>query len=139
MMVGYSTDHAGDCYQMWDPVTGGVHDTRDVTWMHRMFFERQVSLGIVIAPVIIRGIDETPAGSGEGMNDDALNEGTEEGIIVETVLDNEEKDAERESPMEGENTRWFKKKRGVDGNGIHWVILCSELPCWFGCEMGGCW
>jgi hypothetical protein len=26
MMVGYSTDHAGDCYQMWDPVTGGVHD-----------------------------------------------------------------------------------------------------------------
>ena len=32
MMVGYSIDHAGDCYQMWDPVTGGIHDTRDVTY-----------------------------------------------------------------------------------------------------------
>jgi hypothetical protein len=73
MMVGYSTNHAGDCYQMWEPVTGGVHDTRDVTWMRRMFFERQTRLGIVIPPMIIPGIDETPTGSGEGINDDALN------------------------------------------------------------------
>jgi hypothetical protein len=34
MMVGYSTNHAGNCYQMWDPVTGGVHGTQAVTWMH---------------------------------------------------------------------------------------------------------
>jgi hypothetical protein len=27
MMVGYSTNHAGDCSQMWDPVMGGVHNT----------------------------------------------------------------------------------------------------------------
>ena len=54
MMVGYSIDHAGDCYQMWDPVTGGIHDTRDVTWMHRMYFERQASLGIVIPPMVMK-------------------------------------------------------------------------------------
>jgi hypothetical protein len=76
MMVGYSTDHAGDCYQMWDPLTGNVHDTRDVTWMHRMLLERQVGLGIVIPPTIIAGIDEIPAGCGEGMNNDAFNEET---------------------------------------------------------------
>jgi hypothetical protein len=101
-MVGYSTDHAVDCYQTWDPVTGCVHDTRDVTWMHRMFFERQVSLGIVIPPIIIPGIDENPAGSGEGINDDALNEEAEEGMIVETLIDDEEKDAVSEFPMEGD-------------------------------------
>jgi hypothetical protein len=98
MMVGYSTDHNGNCCQMWDPVTGGVHDTRDVTWMHRMFFERQVSHGIVIPPMIIQGIDETPIRSGEGIDED-----TEDGINVETVIeDDDEKDAESELPMEGD-------------------------------------
>jgi hypothetical protein len=60
-----------------------------------MFFEQQVSLGIVIPPMIIAGIDETPTGSGEGMNDDALNEETEEGTNVKTVI-------ESEFPMEGD-------------------------------------
>jgi hypothetical protein len=103
MMAGYSTDHDGDCYQMWDPVTGGVHDTRDVTWMHRMFFERQVSHGILIPPMIIQGIDETPTRSGEGINDNAVDEETEDGINVETVIeDDDKKDAESKLPMEGD-------------------------------------
>ncbi len=104
MMVGYSSDHAGDCYQMWDPVTGGIHDTRDVTWMHRMYFERQASLGIVIPPMVIQGIDETSTKSGEGINEDALSEETQEGIEVETVIETEENDAESELPTEGEAT-----------------------------------
>lgn len=37
MMVGHPIDHAGDCYRMYDPETNGIHQTRDVTWMHRMF------------------------------------------------------------------------------------------------------
>jgi hypothetical protein len=85
------------------PTTGGVHDTRDVTWMHRMFFERQVSHGIVIPPMIIQGIDETPTRSGEGINDNAVDEETEDGINVETVIeDDDETDAESELPMEGD-------------------------------------
>jgi hypothetical protein len=39
--------------------------------------------------MIIPGIDRTPTGSGEGINEE-----TEEAIIVETVIDDEEKDAE---------------------------------------------
>jgi hypothetical protein len=66
-----------------------------------MFFKQQVSLGIVIPPMIIPGIDETPAGSGEGINDDALYEETDEGMIVETFIDDEEKDAVSEFPMHG--------------------------------------
>jgi hypothetical protein len=33
MMVGYSTNHTSDCYEMWDPITGGVHTTRDIIWL----------------------------------------------------------------------------------------------------------
>jgi hypothetical protein len=56
----------------------------------------------VISPMIIAGIDETPAGSGEGINDDASNEETEEGTKVKIVIDDEEKDAESGFPMEGD-------------------------------------
>jgi hypothetical protein len=38
MMLGYADDHAGNVYHMWDPITDGVHETRDVTWLKRMFF-----------------------------------------------------------------------------------------------------
>jgi hypothetical protein len=37
MMIGYATDHEGGCYQMWDPQTGGVHESRDVILMRQMF------------------------------------------------------------------------------------------------------
>ena len=40
MFVDYPTGHSGDTYEMWDPVTGGVHVTRDIIWLGRMFFER---------------------------------------------------------------------------------------------------
>jgi hypothetical protein len=40
MMVGYSTNHTGDCYEMWDPNTGGVHTTRDIIWPKRMYFTK---------------------------------------------------------------------------------------------------
>jgi hypothetical protein len=39
MMVGYPVDHPGDCYEMWDPNTGGYHKTQDVTWLRRMFYK----------------------------------------------------------------------------------------------------
>ena len=43
MFVGYATDHAGDCYRMWDPTTGRVHLTRDIRWLKRMFFTKKLT------------------------------------------------------------------------------------------------
>ena len=40
MLVGYAPDHAGDCYRMWNPKTDGVHVTRDIIWLRRMFFAK---------------------------------------------------------------------------------------------------
>jgi len=31
-MVGYADDHSGDTYRMYDPTTGQVRLTRDVSW-----------------------------------------------------------------------------------------------------------
>ena len=38
MMIGYALDHGGDCFRMYNPVTSGVHETRDVIWLHRMYY-----------------------------------------------------------------------------------------------------
>ena len=39
MFVGYTNDHTGDCYRMWNPITNMVHETRDVLWLNRMYFK----------------------------------------------------------------------------------------------------
>jgi hypothetical protein len=33
MFIGYAKDHEGDCYQVWNPKTEGVHTTRDIVWL----------------------------------------------------------------------------------------------------------
>jgi hypothetical protein len=38
MFIGYAKDHEGDCCQMWNPKTSGVHSTRDIIWLRRMFY-----------------------------------------------------------------------------------------------------
>ena len=38
MFVAYSLDHAGDVYEMWDPVANVIYVTRDILWMHRLYF-----------------------------------------------------------------------------------------------------
>ena len=39
MFVGYAKQHSGDCYRMLNIKTMGVHETRDIIWLHRMFFK----------------------------------------------------------------------------------------------------
>jgi hypothetical protein len=38
MFIGYSRQHPSGTYRIWNPVTNGVHTTRDVTWLHRTYF-----------------------------------------------------------------------------------------------------
>jgi hypothetical protein len=39
MFVGYATNHDGDCYRMWRPNPHYIYETRDVTWLKRMYFD----------------------------------------------------------------------------------------------------
>jgi hypothetical protein len=36
MIGGYAVKHPGDTYCMWDPATGGIHETHDIIWLRRM-------------------------------------------------------------------------------------------------------
>lgn len=43
MFVGYSKNHPADTYRMYNPASGGIHDTRDVVWLRRMFYQTALS------------------------------------------------------------------------------------------------
>jgi hypothetical protein len=57
MFVGYALDHLGDMYQMWDLETGGVHVSRDIIWMKRMFYEKKDKEESEVNPMEIDGVD----------------------------------------------------------------------------------
>ena len=44
MFVGYAVNHADGVYRMWNPNTGLLLVSRDVTWLKRMFYRRQPTL-----------------------------------------------------------------------------------------------
>ena len=53
MFVGYAESHDGDCYRMWDPKTGRVHETRDVIWLSQMHYsKKEDNADFVIEPVL---------------------------------------------------------------------------------------
>lgn len=73
MFVGYAVDHAGDVYRMWDPKTGFVHESRDITWLRRMYYTSTVIAGEdfvveVPAPEVGEGGNDDIAEAGEGMD-----------------------------------------------------------------------
>jgi hypothetical protein len=59
IFIGYTKDHDGDCYRMWDPITSGVHTTRDIIWLRRMFYTKNIGFDIVAEPDILK--DTPPA------------------------------------------------------------------------------
>jgi hypothetical protein len=74
MFVGYSLDHTADCYKMWDPATSRVHQTRDVIWLDRMYYNRVKQADNIVVepdmePVIVYHTQNPEVnGSGEGGN-----------------------------------------------------------------------
>jgi hypothetical protein len=72
MFVGYSLDHTADCYEMWNPATSRVHQTRDVIWLNRMYYNRVEPAvnNIIIEPemepiIVYHTHNPAIAGSGE--------------------------------------------------------------------------
>jgi hypothetical protein len=112
MMVGYSTNHTSDYYEMWNPATGGVHKTRDIIWLKRMYFPK-VSLdppadGDDIQVTITVQHSSIEAGEGEPINDSDTTE--VETTNIETIQRDESKEdeilEEQKIPeLEGTRTR----------------------------------
>ena len=43
MFVGYSDQHPGDTFRMFNPKTKKIHNSRDVLWLRRMFYVKPLS------------------------------------------------------------------------------------------------
>ena len=56
MFLGYSLEHAGNCYRMYNPSTGKLHISRDVKWSNRMYLKNVRFLLISTYP---RGVKTT--------------------------------------------------------------------------------
>jgi hypothetical protein len=52
MFVGYAENHSHDCYRMWNPATKLITETRDVIWLHRMYYQNDVTNDIEAMPTI---------------------------------------------------------------------------------------
>jgi hypothetical protein len=74
MFVGYSLDYTADCYEMWDPATSRVHQTRDVIWLNRMYYNIiEQAENIVVEPdlepvIVYHKQNPVINGPGEGEN-----------------------------------------------------------------------
>ena len=51
VFIGYAKDHDGDCYKMWNPDTNGVHTTRDIIWLRRMYYRKDYVMDVVLHPI----------------------------------------------------------------------------------------
>ena len=53
MFIGYTGNYIGDCYRIWSPNTGRVSETRDVIFLHRMFYQDKCKENVKSYPEII--------------------------------------------------------------------------------------
>ncbi len=56
MFVGYTKEHTGNCYRMYNPVTSQVCETRDIFWCGHMYFTsknpgKTKSLPVIAVPI----------------------------------------------------------------------------------------
>ena len=100
MFVGYAKDHAGDVYRMWDPDTNRIHETRDIIWLRRMYFEKPKPTYEVIAPIEYNANDlnsDKEAGDNFGVRE-GDDENDETSVIVD--MDQAEEAEEKEEVEE---------------------------------------
>jgi hypothetical protein len=61
MFIGFPENHDGECWLMYNPKTRGVHATRDVVWLRRMYYQKAIQ-----APEIVPITEEESSEDGEG-------------------------------------------------------------------------
>lgn len=91
MFVGYATDHAGDVYCMWDPNTDCVHESRDVTWLKRMFFKKKLTKLEIMKNLVQICVESTecPEFGENCKNENPQNVQVGEGIITADDADDD--------------------------------------------------
>ena len=61
VFVGYADNHSWDCYRMWNPSTSKITESRDVIWLHRMYYQVDLDDETAIMPEIRMELNSVPA------------------------------------------------------------------------------
>ena len=98
VMVGYATDHPGNTYRMWNPVSNGVHVTRDVIWHKKMYFEMEP---------VAKAEEESDSDSDDDAEEDNPNASNYHGVLEageneDSDSEDEEEDSDEEDDEDGE-------------------------------------
>ena len=47
MFVGYNKKSGNNVFRMWNPDTNRIHNTRDIIWLKRIFYQDKLTTGMV--------------------------------------------------------------------------------------------
>jgi hypothetical protein len=120
MMAGYSTDHSSDCYKMWDPATGGVHKTRNIIWLKKMYFPK-VSLdppadcGDIQVTITVQH-SSIEGGEGEPINDSHTTE--VETMNIKTIHNDESDESKEDEALEEQDIPELERTRTRLGRNV---------------------
>ena len=91
MFWGYAEIHNDGFYQMWNDTTNGIHVSRDVFWLKRMFFAKKEEEEEIPAEPLV--IEKAPITEAREINDDSkLKASTDESVNYEASNDDADAD-----------------------------------------------
>jgi len=92
MFVGYAKNHTGDCYKMWCEANNTYYLTRDVVFLHRMYFEaparvREISIEPMTVTIPHDNNDPTTNSASNISNDPEMTENEPNDANIEDNVD----------------------------------------------------
>ncbi len=72
MFIGYANNHAGDCYQMWNPVTNQVSKKQHDIFLQRMFYQGKNSNDVMKYPTMMLQVPHRNNDSNGDSNDGVI-------------------------------------------------------------------
>ena len=94
MFVGYSKEHSGDVYMMWNPESGRIQNTRDVIWLKRMYYgDKNFGLEVSNDPAPGTSVPDPSPGTVKFATSEAK-EGTSEAASSSANDDNDDEDSD---------------------------------------------
>ena len=72
IFIGYVKNHTGDCYLMYNPTTGYMIGTRDITWLHCMYYSKpEAKDEVIVYPQVALPFKLEGAEAREGVTSNA--------------------------------------------------------------------
>ena len=97
LMVGYAHHHAGDVYEMWNPLTSALHTTRDIRWLERMYYTSVFSP--TTGAIVIKAGESIP----HAHDNDHDKDDDEEDALIDPFIRNVTNDTPADAPIPNPN------------------------------------